>query len=154
MKIDLCGNKTSDISTSKTNQIFYRFTNNISKINTLNNLSILTCPFLSISLLVSLTFSKETTCFLSCSPVKGESGWAYSRHGAGGSAFPATSHEDLWYAYRYLLLSTGTISSNTAYLCSGRTPVKDTLNVGNILLQREVKGHTDYLCLTSCYINI
>lgn len=36
----------------------------------------LTWPCLSMSLLVSLTFSKETTCFRSCSPVKGESGWA------------------------------------------------------------------------------
>ena len=37
---------------------------NILKIN-----CVFTCPFLSISLLVSLTFSNETTCFLNCSPV-------------------------------------------------------------------------------------
>lgn len=101
-----------------------------------NKLKILTCPCLSISLLVSLTFSKETTCFRSCSPVNGESGCVYNRHGAGGSAFPATNHDDRWYAYRYRLLSTGTMSITTAYRCSGRIPVKDTLNVGNILLQQ------------------
>lgn len=94
-----------------------------------------TCPFLSISLLVSLTFSKETTCFLSWSPVNGESGWGYSLAGAGGSAFPATNHDDLWYAYLYLLLSTGTMSSKTAYRADPDTPENDTLNVGNIRLQ-------------------
>lgn len=35
---------------------------------------LLTWPCLSMSLLVSFTFSNETTCFRSCSPVKGESG--------------------------------------------------------------------------------
>lgn len=39
---------------------------------------VLTCPCWSSSLFVSLTFSKETICFISCSPVNGESGWTYS----------------------------------------------------------------------------
>lgn len=38
----------------------------------------LTCPCWSSSLLVSLTFSNETICFMSCSPVNGESGWTYN----------------------------------------------------------------------------
>lgn len=122
----------------------------------------LTCPCLSISLLVSLTFSKDTTCLRSWSPVNGESGWVYSLCGAGGSALPATNHDERWYAYRYRLLSTGTMSMSTAYRWSARSPVNDTLTVGNILLrvkkkkkfQRLLKWYEherrgNYLCLAN-----
>ena len=51
----------------------------------------LTCPCSSISLFVSLTFSKDNGCFISCSPVNGASGCMHKRVGAGGSAFPDTS---------------------------------------------------------------
>lgn len=97
---------------------------------------ILTCPCLSISLLVNLTFSKETTCFLNWSPVYGASGWIHRRFGEGGSALPATSQEDRWYAYLYLLLSTGTMSMRTMYLFKGSTPVNEILSVGNIRLHK------------------
>lgn len=39
---------------------------------------LLTWPCWSSSLLVSLTFSKDTICFSSCSPVNGESGCTYN----------------------------------------------------------------------------
>jgi hypothetical protein len=70
----------------------------------------------------------------------------YRRQGAGGSALPATSHDERWYAYRYRLLSTGTMSISTAYRWSGLTPVKETRQVGNIRLQSK---NTVY-----CYENI
>lgn len=59
---------------------------------------VLTCPCSSISLFVSLTFSNESGCFISCSPVKGASGCIHSLVGAGGSAFPDTSQVERWYA--------------------------------------------------------
>lgn len=60
---------------------------------------ILTWPCWSSSLLVSLTLSKDTTCRIQSSPSAGESGWMYTRPGIGASAFPATTHLELWYAY-------------------------------------------------------
>lgn len=44
---------------------------------------LLTWPCWSSSLLVSLTFSKDTICFSSCSPVKGESGCTYNLKNTG-----------------------------------------------------------------------
>ncbi|KAI2808852.1 hypothetical protein BLOT_006801 [Blomia tropicalis] len=41
-----------------------------------------------------LTFSNEITCFRNCSIVYGASGWRYNLAGDGGSALPATSHDD------------------------------------------------------------
>jgi len=54
-----------------------------------------TCPFLSSALLVSLSFSNETVCRSSWSPLNGESGCRWRRPGGAGSALPATSHDDL-----------------------------------------------------------
>ena len=59
----------------------------------------LTWPCWSSSLLVSLTLSNDTTCRIQSSPSAGESGWMYTRPGIGASAFPATTHLELWYAY-------------------------------------------------------
>ena len=55
-----------------------------------------TCPVLSDSLLVSLTFSKDTDNLWSPRIEKGLSGCKYWRLGGGGSALPATNHDDLW----------------------------------------------------------
>ena len=53
---------------------------------------VLTSPFLSEMLLVSLSLWKETTLDIHCSPVAGLSGWMYIRFGISGSALPATIH--------------------------------------------------------------
>lgn len=62
-------------------------------------LKILTWPCWSSSLFVSFTLSNDTTCRIQSSPSAGESGWMYTRPGIGESAFPATTHLELWYAY-------------------------------------------------------
>ena len=56
----------------------------------------LTWPLSSMRLLVSLSLSKETICFIHCAPFAGESGWTWIRPGMCGSAFPATTHEEEW----------------------------------------------------------
>lgn len=100
---------------------------------------LLTWPFLSISLFVNLTFSNDITCLRNASGPTGVSGCEYSLGGGGGSAFPATSHDDLWYAYRYRRQSTAIMSNSTAYLSDGcdcrNGPENETRNVGNIRLK-------------------
>ena len=61
--------------------------------------SSLTCPFSSNWLLVSLSLSKETTCFIHWAPFAGESGWTWIRGGELGSALPATTQLEVWNAY-------------------------------------------------------
>ena len=55
-----------------------------------------TCPVLSASLLVSLTFSKDTDNLWSPRIENGLSGCKYCLFGGGGSALPATNQEDRW----------------------------------------------------------
>ena len=59
----------------------------------------LTCPLSSSRLLVSLSASKETVCFIHWAPLAGESGWKCILPGVATSARPATSHDELWKAY-------------------------------------------------------
>ena len=87
-------------------------------------------------LLVSLSLWKETTLFIHCSPVAGESGWMYILLGISGSALPETIHLLLWNLY--LQSSTATMSTNMTYLALFSKPVIFTLNGGNILLNRPI----------------
>lgn len=56
----------------------------------------LTCPLSSNWLLVSLSLSKDTTCFIQWVPLVGESGWTWILGGEFGSAFPATIQLELF----------------------------------------------------------
>ena len=55
----------------------------------------LTWPLSSNWLLVSLSLSKEMSCFIQWAPLAGDSGWTWILGGELGSAFPATTHEEL-----------------------------------------------------------
>lgn len=59
----------------------------------------LTCPLSSSGLLVSLSQSKETVCFIHWAPLAGESGWKWTLPGGEASPRPATNQEELWKAY-------------------------------------------------------
>lgn len=55
----------------------------------------LTCPLSSSWLLVSFSLSNETTCFVHCEPLAGESGWTWILGGELGSDLPATTQLEL-----------------------------------------------------------